>query len=282
MQHWEFGTLPKVWVEPMRQMVDEIWVRSSFVRECFITSGVLDGKVFVIPTGVDTCKFQPGLNPFSLKTKKRFKFLSVGTALYRKAIEAYCATFTSADDVCLVIKDMGGQSFSKGKTARKLISDIWKKDDAPEIEYVDQNMDESDLPSLYSACDCLFHPYGGEGFGQPIAEAMACGLPVIITGHGSALHFCSENNAYLIPPQVLTLPEKRVGDKETVDFPWLAEPDHDELKRLLSHVIDHPEEARKKGRSGQDSHSHQLHMGKSRGGCDSAFPCIKTQAGPAL
>ena len=38
------------------------------------------------------------------------------------------------------------------------------------------------MAALYAACDCLVHPYRGEGFGLPIAEAMACGLPVIVTG----------------------------------------------------------------------------------------------------
>ena len=39
--------------------------------------------------------------------------------------------------------------------------------------------------------------------------------------------------------------------KETVDFPWLAEPDLDALKGILRHVVDHPEEAWKKGEAGR-------------------------------
>ena len=30
---------------------------------------------------------------------------------------------------------------------------------------------------LYGSCDVLVHPYRGEGFGSPIAEAMAGSLP---------------------------------------------------------------------------------------------------------
>ena len=108
------------------------------------------------------------------------------------------------------------------------------------------------MAGLYTACDCLVHPYRGEGFGLPIAEAMACGLPVIVTGMGAALDFCDENNAYLIPAKKACLPEKRMGDLETVDFPWYAEPDMEALATHLRHVFVHPDEARAKGQRGRE------------------------------
>src|SRR5262249_12474244 len=40
----------------------------------------------------------------------------------------------------------------------------------------------------------------------------------------------------------------RVGDLETVDYPWLAEPDLQALQSLLKDVVAHPAEARAKGR----------------------------------
>ena len=55
-----------------------------------------------------------------------------------------------------------------------------------------------ELAGLYAACDCLVHPYRGEGFGLPIAEAMACGLPAIVTGYGAAMDFCDERTSYPI------------------------------------------------------------------------------------
>src|SRR5207302_1409289 len=99
------------------------------------------------------------------------------------------------------------------------------RSDAAEIEYLHQNLREEELAGLYTACDCLVHPYRGEGFGLPIAEAMACGLPVIVTGYGAALDFCNDENAFLIPASIRCFPERKLGDLETVDYPWLAEPD---------------------------------------------------------
>ena len=43
----------------------------------------------------------------------------------------------------------------------------------------------SDLPAIYSAIDCLCFPSLYEGFGMPVAEAAACGTPVVISNRGA-------------------------------------------------------------------------------------------------
>ena len=73
---------------------------------------------------------------------------------------------------------------------------------------------------------------------------MACGLPVIVTGHGAALDFCDGERAYLIPAEEVRMSaEKRTRDFETVDYPWWANPDGEALKDLLLHVLNNPAEA---------------------------------------
>src|SRR5262249_50666940 len=123
---------------------------------------------------------------------------------------------------------------------------------APEVEYLDGTLTGEELAGLYAACDCLAHPYRGEGFGLPILEAMACGLPVVVTGLGAALDFCDDANAYLLPARVRFLPERRVGEWETVDRPWLAEPDAEALAAALRRAFERLEEARAKGRAGRE------------------------------
>lgn len=251
IQPWEFGSIPREWVSHMASSVDEVWVPSHFVRNCYIQSGVPAERVFVVPNGVDIELFNPGNHPYTLKTKKKFKFLFVGGTIARKGIDilldVYTKTFSAADDVCLVIKDMGGQSFYKGQTAKELIDRIQSKTGSPAIEYIEHTLNSREIAGLYRACDCLVHPYRGEGFGLPIAEAMASGCPVIVTGYGAALDFCPDDITYLIPSKVVRLAEKRIGDMETADFPWLAEPDKEGLARLMRHVAAHPEEAAAKG-----------------------------------
>jgi hypothetical protein len=51
---------------------------------------------------------------------------------------------------------------------------------------------------------------------------------------------------------VVRLPQKKVGDLETVDDRSLAEPDRDALEALLRSVVAHPSEARAEGRAARE------------------------------
>ena len=257
IQPWEFGSLPKAWVEAIGNAVDEVWVPSLFVREEYLNSGVPGDRVYVVPNGVNTERFHPAVKPITLPTAKQFKFLFVGGTIARKGIDvlldAYVRAFTSRDDVALVIKDFGANSFYAGQGAGALIAAIQALPGAPEIIYLSDDLTEADLPGLYAACDCLVHPYRGEGFGLPIAEAMACGKPVVVTRYGAALDFANEHNAFLIPATVVRLAEKRVGDLETVDYPYWAEPDREAVAAMLRRIYENPDEARRVGaRAAQD------------------------------
>lgn len=53
------------------------------------------------------------------------------------------------------------------------------------------------LPALYSAATAFIYPSLYEGFGFPIIEAMACGVPVI-SSNNSSMKEIAENAAILI------------------------------------------------------------------------------------
>ncbi len=252
MQPWEFGSIPASWVGPMASVVDEVWAYTTWVRDCYVAAGVPADRVRVVPAGVDPDVFRPSARPKVLATSSRFKFLFVGGTIHRKGadilLNAYASEFTAEDDVCLVVKDFGTGSFYRGQTAGATVETIRATAGAPEVLYLDETLDPADLAGLYRACDCLVAPYRGEGFGLPIAEAMACGTPAIVTGYGAAMDFCDASDSYPVLARVPRFAENRVGDIPTADHPWLAEPDMAVLRERMRHVFTHPEEARHKGR----------------------------------
>jgi glycosyltransferase involved in cell wall biosynthesis len=249
IQPWEFGALPASWVKPMQELVDELWVPSTYVRDVYVNSGISSSKVVVVPNGVNYDYFHPDIAPLSLNTSKSFKFLFVGGTLWRKGIdvllEAYSRAFTASDDVCLVIKDLGGQSFYMGRSADERIRVYQGTPGLPEILYISQNLKEGQLPGLYTACNCLVHPYRGEGFGLPVAEAMACGLPVVVTRGGACDDFCSSHNAYLLPASRRPI---QMEGFQLVGQGWVLEPDKDELIRILRSIYKNMTAAGTKGR----------------------------------
>ena len=115
-------------------------------------------QVHVIPNGVAPL-FWESQAAFPLKTQKSFRFLFVGGTIQRKGIDlllnAYHQVFTARDDVCLVIKDMGVNSFYERSNRHDFIARCQERPNAPEVEAPVQT-------------NCQARRNGGRLFGVPL------------------------------------------------------------------------------------------------------------------
>lgn len=253
IQPYEFGRIPKSWIAPILDSVDEIWVPSHYARRCYTSSGIPEDRVAVVPNGVDCDRFHPDAEPLDLPTDKRFRFLFVGGSIWRKGIDVlldvYRRTFRKSDDVCLIIKDTCLDSFYKDRNFAERIREFAADPVAPEIVYLDEPISEEDMPRLFTACDALVHPYRGEGFGLPVIEAMACGKPVIVTRGGACDEFLPAGASFDVAARRLAIQPAGLvlaGDG------WVLEPGPESLAQAMRSAVEQNLELQSMGEIARD------------------------------
>lgn len=238
----EVDGIPGEWVRLCNEM-DEVWVPSSFNAGTFRASGVTR-PIHVMPLGVNPDYFNPRIKGF--RATSRYTFLSMFEWGERKApgmlLRAYSRAFTRQDDVLLLLKVTNRDP---DVDVRAQIAALNLPEYGPPVALLyNQELPSHHMGSLYRSVDCFVLPTRGEGWGLPILEAMACGLPVIATDWSAHTDFMNQGNAY--PLQVAELIPARAKCPYYTGFRW-AQPDEDHLVDLMRYACEHPEEAVAKG-----------------------------------
>jgi glycosyltransferase involved in cell wall biosynthesis len=231
---WEESSFPKEYIDNFNKHLDALPVMSKYVQKVMKDNGL------VIPAPVVGVGIDHILNikskEYGLKSKKNFKFLHISSCFPRKGVdvllEAYCASFTNEDDVCLVIKTFPNpHNDIEEQISKKQI----ENDKCPEIELINVDLEDGYIVCLYESCDCLVAPSRGEGFGMPMAEAMLFNVPVITTGYSGQVDFCTDETTWLIDYTF----EKTQTHMGLFNSYW-ANPKVEHLSTLMKNIINIP------------------------------------------
>jgi len=242
MQPWEFGSLPKAWAQGAKA-ADEIWCYSKYIADMYVRAGIERERAHVVPLGYDPEVFKPGPVPLSATLRDRMAFLYVGDTIARKGIDvvvnAYLAAFTARDAVVLIVKDFGSKGPGDDTRLRDHVATLGGRRDIPPVLYIDTYYSDSALADLYRAATVLVAPYRGEGFGLPILEAMACGVPTIATRGGASDDFTTKETTIHIDATPVSL-GKSYGGFELVEDAFLLEPNEAQVIAAMRRVYENP------------------------------------------
>jgi glycosyltransferase involved in cell wall biosynthesis len=226
---FESEPLPTGWVDSMKAM-DEIWVPSQFNQRLF--SRELDGAipVRVLPHGV---RLPPDTIP--RPPSAIFTFLSVFQCSYHKGFDlllrAFGEAFRGRDDVQLLLHTNGDGA---RETLRQAMDATGiPSHEMPPVLLSTDYLSNSLMGELYAGCDAFVLPTRGEGWGLPLMEAMAFGLPVIGSACGGTTDFLTEETGWPIPCRLLRR-EQTLGCMQAGQI-W-AEPDLGALVESLRTV----------------------------------------------
>jgi glycosyltransferase involved in cell wall biosynthesis len=170
----DWSTVP-AWMEPQLDaecnLADRILVGSGFARDSFISEGIPLDKLTVVPYGVDLSLFSP--QSARIPTGDGFRVLFVGQIGQRKGIsyllKAYDRFRGDGTSLTLVGNFFGSQE--PLQSYRKLFKHI-------------PNVPRPRLADIYRRADVFVFPTLIEGLPLVVLEAMASGLPVIVTPNG--------------------------------------------------------------------------------------------------
>ncbi len=247
---WESTRLPDDWLAPLAA-ADRVWTASAWGKRVFAANGLDPARIDVVPEGVDPLRFHPAVEPTGAFPAAPFKFLAVGRWERRKGmaelVKAFDEEFGDRDDVLLVLAGLyaGRRDLDLGSELRALR--LRRPDRLKIVPPVDTHRT---FAGIYTACDAFVAPTRAEGWGLPVIEAMACGLPAIVTGYSGPTEFIGEH-AFRIEHRLVPV-DVPFFTRADGDLGQWAEPDWRHLRALMRYVHQRREEARERGLAGSE------------------------------
>lgn len=211
---WELPTPPQTWSRP-HGLVSEIWAPSEFARASL-------AQRFSEPLRVVPHAVLPALSGHEPRPRRPFTVLTMAdsrSSHVRKntagAVRAFCRAFGPSADARLIVK-LNGVDPDQAALLGEARS--W-----PNVEVVSSFLDDAGMHALFRSADVLLSLHRAEGFGLPMLEAMAHGLPVVATGWSGNLDFMDASNSVLVDATTVPVQDDTVYSRHANAI-W-AEPD---------------------------------------------------------
>lgn len=196
LEHWskvQNRDLPEVNLRYLKEFVnyaDAVMCVSFNLKESIIQLTGTTREIAVVPNIVSKCFEYKNVS----KSGDSFHFLAVGRLSqekgYDKLVCAFNKAFKHFENIKLHLVG-GGYMYDDIK---KSINDF----NAENTIIMHGVLNQPELADLYRQCNALIMPSEYETFGVPAAEAMSCGLPVIVTRNTGIANYVSDKCGIVI------------------------------------------------------------------------------------
>ena len=233
------------WVEKCNEM-DHIIVPSTFTKNVVRRSGILMTPISVIPEWFnhDVLNKKRSIeiiekdNRFNFSTDFNFLIISQLTAQTADAdrknifntIAWLCERFRDNPNVGIVLKtNMGkGTTIDRNitKNVMKQIVSAVGKSSFPKIHLIHGNMESEEIAALYHhpKIKCFISATRGEGYGLPIIDAAASGMPIVATNWSGHLEFLEPGSFLPVEYDMKDIHKSKIDNRIFYEgFRW-AEP----------------------------------------------------------
>ena len=168
---------------------DLITVPSIFSYRSFIKQGIPAQKLRLLPYGVNVSRFQPVAEP----SAGQFNVLYVGAMSLQKGIQYLVQAYQKINHPNKSLTFVGAPS--KELMEMLKMRDLWPAD-----VKVLGHIQQTELKNIMSLSHVLVLPSIQDGFGMVMAQAMACGCPVVASHHtGGEDLFSDGDGGYIVP-----------------------------------------------------------------------------------
>lgn len=227
---WESTRIPSSWKYNLSRC-DEIWATSNFVKEVYEDNNV-HHTIHVIPHGISS-----DFSIYDREITGKFNFLHIGGDSFRKnaqlVVDAFIELYDGNTDYQLILK------YNKYCDADVYIDGkIVPAHNHPQIIGIPEIFSNQQMIKLYHKCHCLVYPTSGEGFGMIPFEAIATGMPSIVTNLTGTSDFAEMS----IPLSASWGKSDFYNHLYADDAGDWAIPNYDELIQLMEHVVNEYED----------------------------------------
>ena len=157
------------------ELADVILTCSSLARDSYLCAGVAANKVHSVPLGVDLGVFGGTAQCVAQRAKRErpIVFCNAGLLDLRKGIDLIA-------DACRSLRSSHYQ-FEFLIAGNVATGDVRLVEQLNKVARIQPRVPHVDLPKFFASADVFVLPLRIDSFGMVVSEALACGLPVIVT-----------------------------------------------------------------------------------------------------